>query len=416
MSNILGDSIRLNQPDIDFIVFVIDGYDQAVAHCESKYNHIYVRDLAIENLNDLTFKYDLTEFCTAIKPKCFEYVFSKGFAKAIYLDPDIYVFSSINSILNELNEHPICLAPHIIYPEVNYSGHWPQGRILAAGVYNLGFVGICNTERSALFLKWWNVNLDKYCFNERSEGYFTDQKWMNFCPIYFPETLIMRDMGVDVAFWNIHEREIVKSNGSYFVKRRNSENKELTPLKFFHFSNLKFRNAANFEHFIPFSFAGIPDVIEIVEFYGKKLIESDFALYNKVPNYKYNYFENGIHINKMHRRFYRRLLDNGIKYENPFSVGEASFFSILKKNHLISNDRDNCDNVLVRSQNNSSLKFNIVKFVLRMTVKLIGFKNYNFLCRFMLWLTKYENQLFLVKDYDKLVSAEKPDAYININK
>lgn len=414
MSNILGDSIKMSQSNTDFLVFVIDGFDKNALKCDSRYKCISVSDMGIHNLNELAFKYDLTEFCTAIKPKSFDYIFKLGYDKAIYLDPDIYVFSCIDDIFKKLDDHPICIAPHIIYPEINYTGHWPQGRILAAGVYNLGFIGVRRTDRSMLFIKWWNNNLEQSCFNERSEGYFTDQKWINFCPVYFPETLVMRDLGVDVALWNIHEREIVVSENHYSVKRRGPEFEQLDTLYFFHFSNFNFRHADTFEDFIPFSLGGTQDIVRLSDFYRVKLLESGFISFNKIPDYKYNYFSNGVHINKIHRRLYRRLLDNGIKFEDPFSVDENSFYWQLKKNKLIANEKMNYDNMLLRAEKHSSSKFNMVKSFIRFGLRLIGLKRYTFLCRFLLWFSKYENQLFLIKDYDKYIDAKAPDGYINI--
>lgn len=417
MANILGDSITLNQPNTDFMVFVIGGYDKSLPHCQSNYKLISINDLDIENLNELAFKYELLEFCTAIKPKSFEYVFKQKYEQAIYLDPDIYVFSNLDHIFSSLENNPICLAPHIIYPEVEYTGHWPQGDILAAGVYNLGFAAIRKTDQTELFLKWWNKNLSESCFSERSEGFFTDQKWMNFCPIYFPETNIIRHLGVNVAIWNIQEREIVHQDNRFYVRRRDAKDKTLYPISFFHFSNLRFREAEKgFDNFLPFSFNKIPDIIEIVELYRSKLIESNFVQYNKIPDYKFNYFENGIHINKIHRRFYRQLLEHGVKFANPFSVENGSLYSILNKNKLVAQETLNMDTVLVRSTNHSSGKFNMVKIGIRLMLKVIGVKKYTFFCRFLLWLTKYENQLFLIKDYDHLVDVKPKKGFINTPK
>lgn len=416
MANILGDSISLNQPDTNFMVFVINGFDKNHPHCECRYKCIPVEDLGIERLSELAFKYDLTEFCTAIKPKCFEYVFSQGYKKIIFFDPDIYVFSSLEPIFSSLDTHFLCFTPHILYPELNYTGHWPQGRLLAAGIFNLGFVAINKTDRTDLFLKWWDTNLREYCYSERSEGFFTDQKWMNLCPVYFPETEILRNPGCNVALWNIHEREIVRQEGRFNVKKRNSEDQTLYPVAFFHFSNFRFRQAENdINDFLPFSLRDCPDIVEMVEFYRSKLIDSEFAKYNKLPDYKFNYFENGIHVNKIHRRLFRKLLQNGVQFNDPFSSEEGTFYSILKKNKLVAPERQNFDTVHLRSTSNSSGKFKFVTLSIRTMVRVIGIKRYTFLCRFLLWLTKYENQLFLIKDFDHLISDKAPKGYINTN-
>jgi len=258
--------------------------------------------------------------------------------------------------------------------------------------------------------------LNESCFSERREGLFTDQKWMNWCPVYFPETKILRDLGNNIALWNIHEREIVKQGDVISVKKRNSEDQTLFPVRFFHFSNFLFRQAeGDFKDFLPFSLSQHPDVLELVKFYRSKLVDSNFVRYNKLPDYKFNYFANGVHINKIHRRLYRKLLQNGVSFNDPFCCEEGSLYSILKKNKLVIKEKQNFDTMHLRSTNRSTAKFRFVTYCIRLMVRLIGIKHYTFLCRFLFWLTKYENQLFLIKDFDYLVSDKAPNGYINLN-
>ena len=60
---------------------------------------------------EMAFKYDITEFCTSIKPKTLLYMLSKGFDKVIYFDPDIMFFSSVAPIFDALDNKPVERVP-----------------------------------------------------------------------------------------------------------------------------------------------------------------------------------------------------------------------------------------------------------------------------------------------------------------
>jgi hypothetical protein len=415
MANLLGESVRKHHPDADFKIVVIYGFNPDKKTCPTPFELLPVESLGIERLEELAFKYDLTEFCTAIKPICFQHFFREEYQKIIYFDPDIFVFRPIEPVLTALDTHPICLTPHLLFPEKNYSGHWPQGRLLASGIYNLGFLGLSRHTQTDAFLEWWGENLLDFCFSERRDGLFTDQKWMNHCPVFFPDTFILYELGCNIALWNIHERALVTSDQDFRVARRHSDGKDSSPLYFFHFSNFNFKQSEKeFESFLPFGLDDAPDAIPVVDFYRKKLAETGFVGYNQKPDYRFNYFNNGIHVTKIHRRLYRKLLETGVRYASPFDTGEGSFYSILKRNHLIAMESDNMDTQHLRTLSNGSGKFDLATKALRICVRLIGVKRYTFLCRFMNWLSKYENQLFLLREYKDKSTFSAPKGYINI--
>lgn len=417
LSNILGDSIKENQPNTDYKVFIADKFEPNSVAAISKYDFFPLDVLDIFNIESMAFKYNLTEFCTAIKPKCFEFLFTLSYSKIVYLDPDIYVYSDFKSIYSILDNHSICISPHILYPEENYTGYWPQGAILASGIYNLGFIGLGNTNNSKSFVKWWAKNLEDKCYNERSDGFFTDQKWIDFCPVFFPDTHIIRELGINVALWNIHEREIKIDEGKYYVIERNRNDKRICDqLHFIHFSNLNFNKAQNFDQFIPFTIHKNLDFIDFIDFYRKKLIENDFLNISKSYKYQFNHFQNGITINKIHRRLFRKLIENGFAFNDPFSTEKESFYSILKKNRLIYNSNKNIDIIDNSNDSNFSKKFVLITLLCKILVRIIGIKRYTFLCRFGLWFFKYENQIFLVKEFEDKIKLQKPILFINTTK
>ena len=151
----------------------------------------------------------------------------------------------------------------------------------------------------------------------------------------------------------------------------------------------------------------------MVDFYRTKLIEYDFVSSNKRYKYKFNYFQNGISVNKFHRRLYRKLLENDFKFDNPFSIEKNSFYELLKKNRLIYKTELNIDYFDSNDDKSFSEKFGVIKFLSRLFIKFFGLKRYTFLCRFGLWFFKYENQIFLIHEFGNKIELKKTILYIN---
>jgi len=76
----------------------------------------------------------------------------------------------------------------------------------AAGLYNLGFAAMRNTPGVGALLEWWDAKLHNLCLQDVREGVFTDQKWMDYAPLLLPASMVLRHLGFNAAYWNLHER------------------------------------------------------------------------------------------------------------------------------------------------------------------------------------------------------------------
>ena len=176
------------------------------------------------------FPYNVVEACTAIKGPALSMLLGKGLP-VVYLDPDVVVFNRLDSILNHLASFSILLTPHQLDPiDPNGWGELHDERVsLLTGVFNFGFFAVAPTNVGKSFSKWWEYRTVENCFENSEAGLFTDQKWGNLIPVLFPETRILRERGLNVASWNLHERNIrISDQGDFFV--------DSDPLVFFHFT------------------------------------------------------------------------------------------------------------------------------------------------------------------------------------
>jgi len=74
---------------------------------------IAIDDIALPDLGVMALKYEILEFCTAIKPFALSYLLERLEGDAlIYLDPDIQVLSPMFELLDALHSSSIVLTPH----------------------------------------------------------------------------------------------------------------------------------------------------------------------------------------------------------------------------------------------------------------------------------------------------------------
>ncbi|MEX1190556.1 MAG: hypothetical protein WEA99_01195 [Brumimicrobium sp.] len=191
--------------------------------------------IKLDVFDTLLAEYNIIEFNTAIKPFAFAYFMrNENPDNVVYLDPDILIYQSFNKLIDELNESDFILTPHLLKPIQNKELYHLMLDTINTGTYNLGFLGLHNSETTKGFIEWWQEHLTYYGHNRILEGQFYDQKVMNLIPGFYDNVLVSKSFGRNVAEWNLHERKISKKSGEFYI------NSEL--LEFFHFSGVKITN------------------------------------------------------------------------------------------------------------------------------------------------------------------------------
>ena len=389
----LMNSIKETNPDVEYYVLIAD--DIAENFDNRDINIINIRELEFSNLNELRYKYDVTEFCTAVKPRLLLYLFQKyHYDKVMYLDPDIWVFDKLDFIWDILDNHSLVVTPHIIQAEEQRELFHIQSEesILMSGIFNLGFVAFANTDEAMRIIKWWDKRLLVACYDDMNCGIFTDQKWMNFCLAFAESAYVLRHPGVNVAWWNYHEKEILIRNNKPIVLYQEKE----YSMVFFHFSGYSPKNENEIgRHSIDISAQQEKEIKKIYKMYNELLMANGYETYS-TSSYPYMYYDNGITITRLQRRMYRRLLEKGKSWDNPFSTKKGSYYELLKKNGLIVKEYNNNFN-----QNNKKTEKNMkyekwLQVAFRMLKRIIGIKNYSYLIRYLNHCATDENQIFLL--------------------
>ncbi|GHT29055.1 hypothetical protein FACS189432_07840 [Bacteroidia bacterium] len=278
----LGESLSKTNSHYKYIIGLVDKLDelykngdQEIISLVEKSNIIEFDKLGIPNFDSFCLKYDMTEIHTAVKPYYFDYFFQnmKDIDSVIYFDPDILVYSNLKELDKHLENYNFVITPHILSP-INDDGLLlDEKQINRTGLYNLGFIAIKNTKESQRFIDWWKERLYKYCYNNLNEGLFVDQIWVNFLPLFFENVWIEKDLGYNVAYWNLHERIVGVKNNRYNINNT-------TDLKFYHFSGFQLDKPNTVSKYQNrFTFEQRRDIIPLFDDYNSLL-----------NNYSYNKF------------------------------------------------------------------------------------------------------------------------------
>lgn len=264
----LGQSLKKVMPEMPFFLFLCDRKNEGIDYAGIADTVIPLEDVE-PAFTTLAEEYNIVELNTALKPRVFEYLFAEQkVTKAIYFDPDIKLFASVNFLFHELKTVNILLTPHIC-SSVPFDGKTPQeNHFLNFGLYNLGFAGMSNSEESLAFLKWWKRHTYERGKIDVYHGVFVDQLPINLVPIFFEEVRILKNKGLNMAPWNLHERQLSQVNGEYMVN-----NKER--LIFYHFSSFKPGNLElPLDQYDRYQLKQLPVLREIYRCYESELQEN----------------------------------------------------------------------------------------------------------------------------------------------
>lgn len=399
----LVDSLRKVDDSTDLFIYVVDGTDGVPDTMLSRYPVQSLDESLVPQFKSLAFKYSVTEFSTAVKPFIIHHLFTtKGYDKLIYLDPDIYVYQSLQPVFDELDHYSCLLTPHIIDAEVEYTGNAVESEFLFSGIYNLGFLALKKSATSLQLVNWWMNRLHSLCYGDRLESLHVDQKWMDFVPAFFgAEVLSYRYPGVNIAYWNIHERELVKTEAAILVAKKTAPETQY-PVLFIHFSGVNPANIYKNKQCKQLDIKKYPVWESLISAYAEAVLNNGHLQLLKL-SYGFSVFANGYTITHLHRRLYRRMLDmqQEVVAGNPFSDGEKSYFSLLQANGLLTGKESGSVEIADISDTGARKRLRMLLWILRVAKRVLGIRRYYTFIRFMQKITAPENQVFLLKGFEQ---------------
>lgn len=393
----LKESFLKHNPSMNFFIFLADKID-GVEDVEG----VVILDKSwIPDWVNMAYKYDVIEFNTSIKPFCFGKLFKDGYEKVIYLDPDIYVTRPLDFIYECLNDKSVVLTPHYCDIEEHFDGAVSEETFNKVGIYNLGFCALKNDKVGQEIAKWWQNRLQYKCYSQSSEGLFVDQKWMDYIPGFFPDaTCVSSHHGMNVAIWNLHERELFIDDKQGYMIRRKKTGDEF-PLLFFHFSGFDpFETTVINRRHPQFNVTTYPSFKPIIEEYRARVYANGYDRFSKM-NYGFNHYSDGGVITPLQRRMFRVYLNEHKVEFNPFEIN-TPFYKILKNSRLLlkASTQQTGFSSYTKGEKSKGKKLEnkIVKPLMKLALRVLGVERYAMLIRLFTLASDKEYHSFLMEE------------------
>jgi hypothetical protein len=107
---------------------------------------------------------------------------------------------------------------------------------------------------------------------------FYDQLWVNYVPVFYDNSYILKHPGYNMARWNLHERSL---NANYCVNQS-------FPLRFFHFSGYNYSMPSLISSYNKsFNLNDWNDLNHIFESYNKLLLNNKVDIIFKLSVFYY---------------------------------------------------------------------------------------------------------------------------------
>lgn len=295
---LLAKSFKEHNANDTFVALVVDA-EVGEVEPEADFEVATPADLPLddEEFRRLALIYDVTELSTALKPWALEMLLLRGATTAVYLDPDICVFSSLAEIDQLSREHGIVLTPHAAEPIPRDGLRPTEADIMGSGVYNLGFIAV--GKENVPMLRWWQERLRRDSISAPEQMLFTDQRWIDLVPGMW-QCKILRDPGYNVAYWNLDHRPLERDGAQILAGGR--------PLRFFHFSGYRPESPWLLSKYVADNprvvLSDHPIVAELCEDYGRAAIAAGMAA-GKITPYRFNTLTDGTRVGRTMRSVYR---------------------------------------------------------------------------------------------------------------
>lgn len=320
-ARVLARSVRRWHPGATFHLVLVEDWPADLDPADEPFDRIHtVADFAAAGLargvmpggiKPWLFIHTLVEASTAVKGFAVDRLLAEeGCRRVLYFDPDIALFGPLDPLIEALDRHDLILTPHACEPETDLQAIRDNELVaMCHGIYNLGFVGVANRPEGRRFAAWWRHRLEHFCFDDVPHGLFTDQRWLDHAPAYFPTLGIVRHPGCNVSTWNLTHRRV---EGSF--KDGFSVNGE--PLVFYHFSG--FDSGA--QRTMLDAYGRRQPALESLRDWYIRSCEAEGQARESARAWPYATYDDGVPVARAERTFLRHHPDVAQTFADPFQA------------------------------------------------------------------------------------------------
>jgi len=320
-ARVLAASLARVHPDLPFAVLLLDAPDSLPDPAQEPFEVIGVDDLAGADARTVAFRYARRAACAAAKPALIRHLLSRGHERVLFLDSDTVVTGDLGPFLEVLDRAPVVLTPHLVEPATGPAARERELVIGLAGVANTGVVGVRAGGDGERFVDWWSERLLTRCITDPAAALHLDQRWADLAIGLFDGACLIRDPGVNVAYWNLAERPLRIQGARITAAGR--------PCRLLHASGYDTRHPELLSIYAPeLRTDGLGDAGRLLRRYHGALLEAGEVEAQSWP-WAFERYADGARIDPAERAAHRNLGAEAERFGDPFAVGEGSFRSWL---------------------------------------------------------------------------------------
>ena len=139
-----------------------------------------------------------------------------------YLDADLYFFSALQPIYDEIGDAPVAITPHRFPASLTHLERY--------GKFNVGWVSLRHDATGQACAADWAAKCADWCFNLLEADRYADQKYLDAWTENFPGTVSLQHPGINAAPWNIKDCTLTTGKAGVRINKQ--------PLIFYHFHAL----------------------------------------------------------------------------------------------------------------------------------------------------------------------------------
>jgi len=211
----LRSSLIKHNPNAKLWVLAFDKYTEEILN-KMKLKGVTVvpfSDFEDKDLKAIKHTRSRVEYIWTCTPSWPLYVFNQNPSTklVVYLDGDLYFYSSSTLAVNEIKDKSILAVEH----------RFPKGRehlSKSAGRFNVAFNVFRKDEIGIKCLKRWREQCIDWCYWKLEDGKLGDQMYLDEWPKLYKDNLIIsKNIGVDAAPWNIFQYKVSNKNENVFL-------------------------------------------------------------------------------------------------------------------------------------------------------------------------------------------------------
>lgn len=373
-----------HHPDADFHVVLVDRRDDAFASRFPDVSMAWVEDVGLPHFAAHSLRFDVIELSTNVKAHCLALLLER-YETAMYIDPDMACYARLDPVFEALQGGTMVVTPATTTPILD--GHRPDDiEFLRVGVFNLGFIAVRACAEARRFLQWWSDRCLSDGFHETQSGVFVDQKWVNLAPCYFEGCRILKDPGINMAQWNLHERFLspAASGDGYVVNGA-------TPLRLFHFSSFDPHAPQTIaKRQMRFKEGERTDLARLLDAYAADLLAAGFDEYSAIE-YGYDRFPTGEYVSPTLRRMYANKAYGFSLDEDPFQPSSA-LVRFARGHGLMGRSVGKPTRMTAGDLSKHGWQVRILSWGFRLALRVLGPNRYFHLMRYLAHASSIRNQ------------------------